>query len=66
MYEPKVFSGRASAEVKFIKGFEEAVVFLNQYVPRDPKSMTVLEFYQTLETVKKQTKKKSKLNGQPN
>ena len=63
MYEPRQFSGRQSAEVKFIKSFEEAVVFLNQYIPRDPKTMTVLEFYQTLETIKKQTKQKAKVNG---
>lgn len=66
MYEPKTFSGRQSEEVRFIKGFEEAVVYLSQHSPRDPKKMTVLEFYQALETIKKQLKRNKKLNGQPN
>lgn len=65
MYEVKSFTGRHSAEVNFIKSFEEAIVFVNQYIPRDPKTMTVLEFYQTVETIKKQTKKNTKINGQP-
>lgn len=64
MYTPKSFSGRQSEEVKSVKGFEEAVVYLSQYTTRDPKKMTVLEFYQALETIKKQNKKNKKLNGQ--
>lgn len=66
MYTPRSFTGRHSEEVKFIKGFEEAVIYLSQHTPRDPKKMTVLEFYQALETIRKQNKKNKKLNGQPN
>jgi len=60
MYTPKSFSGKTSAEVKFIKAFEEAVIYLHQFIPKDPKSMNVLEFYQTLEVIKKQQKRTKK------
>ena len=60
MYTPKSFSGKTSAEVKFIKAFEEAVIYLHQFIPKDPKTMNVLEFYQTLEVIKKQQKKKKR------
>ena len=66
MYTPKIFSGRQSEEVRFIKDFEQLVVYLSQHTLRDPKKMTVLEFYQALETVNKQLKRNKKLNGQPN
>lgn len=63
MYKPKSFSGKESLEVKFIKRFEETCVFLAQHVPIDPKRMTVLEFYQALETINKGVKKNKRLNG---
>jgi hypothetical protein len=66
MYTPKSFVGKNSEEVKFIKGFEEAVIYLNQFIPKDPKQMNVLEFYQTLEVVKNQNKKSKKISGKSN
>lgn len=66
MYSPKSFQGKTSLEVMRIKDFEESVVFLSQHMSRDPKTMTVLEFYQALETVLDRNKKQNKVNGQSN
>ena len=57
---PKTYQGSDGLEVQFIKDFEESYILLSQHVNKDPKTMTVLEYYQTLETVKKQVKKREK------
>jgi len=64
MSKPKSFQGKQSFEVRMIKNFEQSVIFLAQHMSRDPKSMTVLEFYQAMETITDQNKKQNKLNGQ--
>lgn len=70
--EPRVFSGKNGAEVRFIKMFEETCVLLSQHTPKDPKRMSVVEFYSALEIIKRQLKTagrkpaKTKPNGKPN
>ena len=60
-YQPNIYHGSDGLEVRMIKDFEESIILLSQHVNRDPKKMTVLEYYQSLETVKKQVKNKEKL-----
>lgn len=56
LFEPKTFSGKDGEEVRFIRRFEETCVLLGQQMAKDPKQMTVVEFYFALEIVKKQMK----------
>ena len=56
MYEPVIFHGRDGAEVGEIKGFEKMCNIIAQHIPRNPKKMTVLEFYQSLADIKEQSK----------
>jgi hypothetical protein len=56
MAKPKTFAGRESAEILFDKQFEEMCVFLKHRVGADPEQMTVLQFYNTFEYIKKTTK----------
>ena len=61
--KPQNYSGKNGIEVNHIKGFKETCILLLQHVPKDPESMTVLEFYQALETVKNQSKERKKSYG---
>jgi len=54
--KPEQFWGPSGKEARSIVNFEDICIALNQHVPKDPKRMTVLEFFRTLETVKKKTK----------
>lgn len=56
--KPKVFGGRDGLEVKTLKWFPEICTLLQQNGISQPKRMTVLEFYQTVETIEKQAPKK--------
>lgn len=56
--KPKMYDGRDGMEVNYIKSFEEMCTIMSQHVNRDPKTMTVMEYYQTLSVLKKQFKKK--------
>lgn len=59
--KPKSYHGREGLEVKMIKGFEQTCVLLKQYnVSHEPKKMTTLAFYQALEVIKEQLKKRAK------
>ena len=57
----KNYFGSNGLEVVSIKRFEEMCLLLNQHkVSDDSKKLTTLAFYQALETVKQQIKKKGK------
>lgn len=59
--KPKNFFGSSGVEVKMKKGFEETCLLLRQnHVCDDPKSMTVLAYYQALELIRQQMKQRSK------
>lgn len=60
MLEPQSYAGNKGLEVKHIKGFDKTCVVLQQYVPKDPKTMTTLEYFNALELLKKQVKEKNK------
>lgn len=56
MAKPQVFSGKESAEIKFDKQFEEMCTFLAHRLGAEPEKMTVLQFYNAFEYLKKTTK----------
>ena len=53
---PQQFWGPNGVEAQTIVNFEDICIGLSQHVPKDPKAMTVLEFYRALEAVKKKVK----------
>ena len=59
-YKPACFIGSDSAEVKYDKQFESACVLIAQKTSMDAKKMTVLQFYNALENIKKQADLESK------
>lgn len=59
-FKPKKYDGSDGVEISQIKGFNDTCVIINQYVPKDPKTMTVVEFYQTLDIIKDQLKERKK------
>lgn len=53
---PQQFWGPNGVEAKTVVSFEDVCIAMQQHVTKDPKSMTVLEFFRTLEAVKKKAK----------
>ena len=62
---PQSYSGPRGAEVEMIKAHERSCAIMRQHQSKDPKTMTVLEFYETLESFKDVGKKTQQLNGEP-
>lgn len=58
--KPKVFNGPKSAELAYIKDFEQACAIITKFLSIDPKKLTVFEFYNSLEIIKKQQPTKVK------
>lgn len=54
----------AAEEVEMIRAYERSCAIVGQHIGRNPKRLTVLEYFETLETLKTD-KKKYELNGQP-
>lgn len=54
LYKPQSFLGSESVEVKYDKQFESSCTLIAQKTGLDAKSMTVLQFYSNLDTIKKQ------------
>lgn len=66
MIPPIEYGGAEGEEVKTIKGYERACAIMRQHQSKDPKQMTVLEFYETLASLKDSSKQYNKqLNGEP-
>ena len=59
-FEPKQYSGQDGAEVKAVKNFENSCIVLSQYMPKDAKKMSTLEYFEALEYVRAQNKKNKK------
>lgn len=55
IYKPKSFIGSDSVEIQYDKQFENACVLIAQKTSLDAKRMKVLQFYSTLDTIKRQT-----------
>lgn len=60
LMKPKVFSGSKSAEIAYDKQFEEMCLILSQHINVNPNEMTVLQFYNAFEHLKKEAKEKAK------
>nr|DAW01016.1 MAG TPA: hypothetical protein [Caudoviricetes sp.] len=60
LYKPKNFYGKDSVEIKYDKQFETACMYISQETNMNAKSMTVLEFYNTMSELKKQAELKAK------
>lgn len=58
--KPKIFSGNKSAELVYIKEFEQACAIIAKFLKIEPKKLTVFEFYNSLEIIKKQQPTKVK------
>lgn len=60
LYKPKNFYGSGSIEISYDKQFETTCMYISQETNMNAKSMTVLEFYNTLSELKKQAEIKAK------
>lgn len=61
-YAPNSFNGTNSAEIKVDKQFESMCFLISQKVGLDAKKMTVLEYYNAIDNIKKYNDSMSKLN----
>lgn len=61
LHKPKNFTGKESEEVKYDKQFESACMIISQKTGMNAKSMTVLEFYNTLSNLQKQAEAEKKV-----
>lgn len=59
-YNPKCFIGSDSVEVLYDKQFETTCLLIAQKTSLNAKSMTVLQFYSALDTIKKQAEAEAK------
>lgn len=55
--KPQIFSGKESTEIKYDRQFEDMCLFLSQELSIDIDKLSVLQFYNSFEYIKKQRKK---------
>lgn len=60
MHAPKLFVGSESIEVKYDKQFENACLLIAQKTNLDARKMTVLQFYNAVDSIKQQIDAESK------
>lgn len=60
LHGPRKFVGKESEEIKYDKQFESACMVISQKTGMNAKTMTVLEFYNTLLNIQKQTEAERK------
>lgn len=60
MFAPKKFLGEGGYEIEYTKSFEETCHNLSTQINRDPKRMTVLEYYQAIESIMDKNKNSGK------
>lgn len=65
LYKPKNFNGTDSVEITYDKQFEFSCVLISQKTNLNAKSMTVLEFYTTLENIINQIETENKAYKRP-
>lgn len=58
--KPKVFSGKESTELKYDRQFEDMCLFLSHELSLDIDKLSVLQFYNSFDYIKKQQKKNGK------
>jgi len=57
--KPRVFWGKDSAEIQYDKQFEDMCLMLSQKLSIEPRKMTVLQFYNAFEYLKKSMKQEA-------
>lgn len=55
--KPQIFSGKESTEIKYDRQFEDMCLFLSQELSIDIDKLSVLQFYNSFEYIKKQRRK---------
>lgn len=60
LYKPKSFFGKSSIEITYDKQFETSCALISKETGMDAKKMTVLQYYNTLELIKKEAEIKQK------
>lgn len=60
LYKPKSFYGKSSVEITYDKQFETSCALISKETGMDAKKMTVLQYYNTLELIKKENEIKQK------
>lgn len=60
LYKPKIFFGKKSIEIQYDKQFENSCLLISKETGSNAKSMTVLQYYNALELIKKETDAKLK------
>ena len=61
LHKPNSFSGTTSAEIRYDKQFESMCVLIAQKTNMDAKSMTVLQFYSALDSIRQQAEAERKM-----
>lgn len=61
-FKPKVFSGTDSLEIEYDKNFEDMCLMLSQKLTINAKDLSVLEFYNSFEYLKKMVKSQERAN----
>jgi hypothetical protein len=61
--KPAIFRGPESIEIQYDKQYEDLCLLLSQKLNIQSKNLTVLEFYNAFDYLKKQVKSKNKKNG---
>lgn len=59
-YSPKIFEGEKSVEIEYDKQFETTCLLISQKTGSNAKVMTVLQFYNALDMIKKQAEAEAK------
>lgn len=60
LYKPKSFFGKSSVEITYDKQFETSCALISKETGMDAKNMTVLQYYNTFELIKKEAEMKAK------
>ena len=61
LMKPRIFSGNKSAEIAYDKQFEEMCLILSQNLQVQAQNMTVLQFYNAFEYLKRQMNKRKRI-----
>lgn len=61
LIKPRIFFGKKSEEIAYDKLFEEMCLILSQNLQVQTQNMTVLQFYNAFEYLKKQMKKRKRI-----
>lgn len=61
MYKPKSFLGSISVEIEYDKQFENMCFIIAQKANMDAKNMTVLQFYNAIDTIKRNAEAEAKI-----